>query len=131
MRDSRRDIGINLTNGSLPADLLNAATSIEEVTGQPADPERILTELIKALADRYEALQSAGGREHTIREWCAHSTYAFGRQVRVSFDSESFVGVTRGLERDGALRVETAGGKLRLVRAGDVTALRACGSENE
>ena len=124
-------IGINLTNGWLPADLLNAATSIEEVTGQPADPERILTELIKALADRYEALQSAGGREHTIREWCAHSTYAFGRQVRVSFDSESFVGVTRGLERDGALRVETAGGKLRLVRAGDVTALRACGSENE
>ena len=124
-------IGINLTNGSLPADLLNAATSVEEVTGQPADPERILTELIKALADRYEALRTAGGREHTIREWCAHSTYAFDRQVRVSFDSESFVGVTRGLERDGALRVETAGGELRLVRAGDVTALRACGSENE
>jgi len=124
-------IGINRTNASLPADLLNAATSIEEVTGQPADPERILTELIKALADRYEALRTAGGREHTIREWCAHSTYAFDRQVRVSFDSESFVGVTRGLERDGALRVETAGGELRLVRAGDVTALRACGSENE
>jgi biotin-(acetyl-CoA carboxylase) ligase len=47
--------------------------------------------------------------------------------VRVSFDSESFVGVTRGLDGDGALRVETADGKLRLVRAGDVTALRAYG----
>jgi len=124
-------IGINLTHESLPPDVLTTATSVKEVTGQSADRERILTELIKAISDRYEALQSAGGREHTVREWCAHSTYAFDRQVRVSFDSESFVGVTRGLEQDGALRVETAGGKLRLVRAGDVTALRACGNEDE
>jgi BirA family transcriptional regulator, biotin operon repressor / biotin---[acetyl-CoA-carboxylase] ligase len=123
-------IGINLTNGSLPVDLLRTATSIEEVTGQRSDPEKILTELIKAIAERYETLQTADGREHTIREWCAHSTYAFDRRVRVSFDSESFVGVTRGLDGDGALRVETADGKLRLVRAGDVTALRAYRDQN-
>ncbi len=123
-------IGINLTNGSLPVDLLRTATSIEEVTGQRSDPEKILTELIKAIAERYETLQTADGREHTIREWCAHSTYAFDRRVRVSCDSESFVGVTRGLDGDGALRVETADGKLRLVRAGDVTALRAYRDQN-
>ena len=117
-------IGINLTNGSLPADLRRTATSIEDATNQNVEPERILTDLVNALAERYETLQTAGGREHTIREWCAHSTYAFDRQVRVSFNSESFVGVTRGLDGDGALRVETADGKLRLVRAGEVTALR-------
>jgi BirA family biotin operon repressor/biotin-[acetyl-CoA-carboxylase] ligase len=120
-------IGINLTNESLPVDLITFATSIEQITGRPPDTATLLTELLKALAERYEALQTPGGREHTIREWCAHSTYAFGRRVRVSFDSESFVGVTRGLDGDGALRVETADGKLRLVRAGDVTALRAYG----
>ena len=65
------------------------------------------------------------GAEHTIREWCANSSYAFGRQVRVLLGEESVVGVTRGLERDGALRIETADGKLRIVRAGDVTALRS------
>lgn len=123
-------IGINLTIGSLTPELLRTATSIEAVTGQPADPEKILTQLLKALAERYEALQNPGGCEHTIREWCAHSTYAFDRQVRVSFDSESFIGITRGLGGDGALRVETAEGQLRLVRAGDVTALRAYGGEN-
>jgi BirA family biotin operon repressor/biotin-[acetyl-CoA-carboxylase] ligase len=122
-------IGINLTDGSLRADLIKLATSIEQLTGRPPDPDTVLTELVKALAERYEALQTAGGREHTIREWCAHSTYAFDRQVRVSFDSESFIGVTRGLDGDGALRVETSDGKLRLVRAGDVTALRAYGGE--
>ena len=122
-------IGINLTNDSLPAEVLTTATSIEDVTGQSVDQETVLTELIKAITERYEALQTAGGREHTIREWCAHSTYAFDRQVRVSFNSDSFVGITRGLDGDGALRVETADGKLRVVRAGDVTALRAYGDE--
>jgi len=123
-------IGINLTNESLRADLINLATSLEQITGRPPDPETVLTELLKAVVERYQALQTAGGREHTIREWCAHSTYAFDRRVRVSFDSDSFVGVTRGLDEDGALRVETAEGKLRLVRAGDVTALRAYGDHN-
>jgi hypothetical protein len=33
------------------------------------------------------------------------------------------VGTTRGLERDGALRIETATG-IRIVRAGDVTSVR-------
>jgi BirA family biotin operon repressor/biotin-[acetyl-CoA-carboxylase] ligase len=120
-------IGINLSDESLPVDLRKFATSIEQITGQLPDTDTLLIELLKALAERYEAMQTSGGREHTIREWCAHSTYAFDRQVRVSFDSESFVGITRGLDGDGALRVETADGTLRLVRAGDVTALRAYG----
>lgn len=124
-------IGINLTDESLRADLRALAISLEQVTGVRPNSETVLTQLLKALAERYEALQTPGGREHTIREWCAHSTYAFDRQVRVSFDSESFIGVTRGLDEDGALRVETAEGKLRLVRAGDVTALRAYGDETE
>ncbi|PYS38096.1 MAG: hypothetical protein DMF71_17355, partial [Acidobacteria bacterium] len=38
---------------------------------------------------------------------------------------ETFEGTTRGLESDGALRVETSAGKIRIVRAGDVTAVRA------
>jgi BirA family biotin operon repressor/biotin-[acetyl-CoA-carboxylase] ligase len=122
-------IGINLTKGSFPDNLQGTATSIEDATNKNVDRETILTELVAALTERYETLQTAGGREHTIREWCAHSTYAFDRQVRVSFNSESFVGVTRGLDGDGALRVETADGKLRLVRAGDVTALRPYSDE--
>jgi BirA family biotin operon repressor/biotin-[acetyl-CoA-carboxylase] ligase len=117
-------IGINLKANSLPATVSDLATSVESVTRQQPESERVLAELIKAIGERYELLQTPRGDEHTIREWCANSSYAIGRQVRVVLGNDSFEGTTRGLESDGALRVETAGGKMKLVRAGDVTALR-------
>jgi BirA family biotin operon repressor/biotin-[acetyl-CoA-carboxylase] ligase len=116
-------IGINLSAEGLAAITVEAG-SVESLTGRKPDGERILAELLQAIGERYEFLHNTDGREHTILEWCAHSSYAIGRRVRVSFNDETFEGTTRGLESDGALRVETAGGKLRVVRAGDVTALR-------
>ena len=117
-------IGINLTSEALPKDLRSTATSIEEITNGKPDAEEVLIELLKAIAERYDVLQSAGGCEHTLREWCANSSFAFDRQVRVSLGGDTFIGNTRGLERDGGLRVESADGKIKIVRAGDVTALR-------
>jgi BirA family transcriptional regulator, biotin operon repressor / biotin---[acetyl-CoA-carboxylase] ligase len=116
-------VGINLTSEILP--LVPAeATSIESETGVRPKAEQVLDELLKSFAEKYELLNNDPGREHILREWCAHSSYAMGRQVRVSLGEESFEGTTRGLESDGALRVETSDGKTRIVRAGDVTALR-------
>ena len=118
-------IGINLKADSLSATVSDLATSVEAATGAKPDSTRVLTELLKALGERYELLHSPLGAEHTIREWCANSSYAIGRQVRVALQHDTFEGTTRGLESDGALRVETTGGKMRIVRAGDVSALRA------
>ena len=118
-------IGINLKADSLPPTVNDLATSVEAVAGVKPDSVGVLAELLKAIGERYDLLQSAQGSEHTIREWCANSSYAFDRQVRVALENDTFEGTTRGLEADGALRVETAGGKMRIVRAGDVTALRA------
>ena len=118
-------IGINLKEESLPVELGAQAISLETATGSDVDCNLLLNGLIKTLGQRYDSLQTDGGAEHTIREWCANSSYAFGRRVRVSLNDEAFEGTTRGLEGDGALRVETGDGKLRIVRAGDVTALRA------
>jgi BirA family biotin operon repressor/biotin-[acetyl-CoA-carboxylase] ligase len=117
-------IGINLTIEAVPPKLSTTATSVESIMGVRPDSEVVLTELLKAFAERYECLQSEAGREHTIREWCAKSSYAFDRQVRVSLETDSFDGVTRGLASDGALRVELSTGEIKVVRAGDVTALR-------
>lgn len=118
-------IGINLKKESVPPELKVPATSIESVTGAAPDQNLLLKELLQVLGERYHLLQSEGGAEHTIREWCAASSYAFGRRVRVTMNGEAFEGTTRGLESDGALRVEKAEAKIRIVRAGDVTALRA------
>lgn len=120
-------IGINLRQDSLPVNLSGQATSIEELTAERPDAERLLAELIEMIGTRYHALHDDGGFERTIRDWCAKSSYASGREVRVSLNHDSFVGVTRGLESDGALRVETGDGQIRRVRAGDVTALRPLG----
>lgn len=117
-------IGINLNADSLPAMVSDLATSVEAAIGNRSDPERVLEELVKAVGERYELLQSPSGGEHTIREWCANSSYAMDRRVRISTAVDAFQGTTRGLESDGALRVETDDGKIRIVRAGDVTALR-------
>ena len=117
-------IGINLNDESFPPELELLATSLQAVTGNEVDRDLLTDSLLDAFGEQYEILQSGDG-ESTIREWCQHSSYGFGRQVRVSLAAENFTGVTRGLESDGALRVETAGGKIRAVRAGDVTALRA------
>src|SRR5437667_100834 len=89
------------------------------------DGQFLLQKLVDSIGERYDLLQSLDGGEHTIREWCASSSYAFDRRVRVSGINDTFEGVTRGLESDGALRVETPDGRVRIVRAGDVTALRA------
>ena len=122
-------IGINLAADSLPAELLAAATSVEEAIGRAPDLELVLQELVKAIAERYDFLYGPQGAEHTIREWCAGSSYAFDRRVGVTLLHDRFEGITRGLESDGALRVETNEGKIRIVRAGDVTALRGMKDE--
>jgi len=117
-------IGINLSSEIVP--LVPAeATSVESVTGRRPDSELVLHGLLKSIAERYDLLHSAAGCEHIIREWCAHSSYAMGRRVRVTLSDEAFEGTTRGLESDGALRVETAEGRMKIVRAGDVTAVRS------
>jgi BirA family transcriptional regulator, biotin operon repressor / biotin---[acetyl-CoA-carboxylase] ligase len=122
-------VGINLKSDALTGELRDAATSVMEATGHEPDQELILRALLKAVSERYELLHGAGGGEHTIREWCAKSSYAFDRQVRVTMDGSSFTGVTRGLESDGALRVETYDRRIRIVRAGELTALRVTSNE--
>ena len=118
-------IGINLKKESVPPELVAQAISIESATDATPDSEPLLDALLKAFGERYDLLHSNDGSEHTIREWCANSSYAFDRRVRVSLPDETFEGTTRGLESDGALRVETDDGRLRLVRAGDVTSVRS------
>jgi BirA family biotin operon repressor/biotin-[acetyl-CoA-carboxylase] ligase len=118
-------IGINLTRDAYPPDIRAHATSVEQETGAAHDRETILAALVRALARRYEQLHAHAGTAAIVSDWAAASSYASGRRVRVTLADETFDGTTRGLEPDGALRVETGAGGIRIVRAGDVTALRS------
>lgn len=118
-------IGINLMKDAFPPELQASATSIEELMGRRADGEVLLRALVRGLERRYDQWQSANGVDEIVREWMATSSYAAGKTVRVSLDGKIIEGTTRGLEPDGALRVETFDGKMMTVRAGDVLAVRA------
>jgi BirA family biotin operon repressor/biotin-[acetyl-CoA-carboxylase] ligase len=121
-------IGINLAAGSFPPEVQATATSVEESTGRLPDPQVVLESLIKALGQRYSLLLSENGAESTLTDWCLASSFANGKRVRIDNGRDIVEGVTRGLELDGALRIETDSGEIRAVRAGDVTAVRESAS---
>ncbi|HZB47094.1 MAG TPA: biotin--[acetyl-CoA-carboxylase] ligase [Pyrinomonadaceae bacterium] len=117
-------IGVNLDERAFPPELRESATSVAAETGSAPDAEEVLRALTRTLAHRYAELQHHDGAATTLRAWASHSSFAEGKRVRVALAAETFEGHTRGLEPDGALRVETDAGDIRIVRAGDVTAVR-------
>ena len=117
-------IGINFTKGSFPAELDEVATCVES-RGQPGpDREVVLEALVRALESRYDQLHQSGGTEELLRDWSARSSFSNGKLIRITENGEPLTGITQGLESDGALRIKTDSGEIRIVRAGDVTALR-------
>ena len=118
-------VGINLSPRAFPPDLKDRATSIEGETGATTDAERVLRALVAQLQTRYAELHAPDGQTEIVNAWSTRSSYATGKRVRVQTSNETFDGTTRGLEPDGALRVETPAGEIKTVRAGDVHALRA------
>jgi BirA family biotin operon repressor/biotin-[acetyl-CoA-carboxylase] ligase len=122
-------IGINLNDGAFPPELRAVATSVSALTGKMPDAETLVQSLTGALDGRYQILMAANGAEEIIKAWSLHSSYAQGRRVRATLATETFIGWTRGLEPDGALRVETEQGEIKIIRAGDVTSLRVTGDK--
>ena len=118
-------IGINLTAEAYPENLSRYATSVAEQTGSSADREVLMASLQSSLSRWYQSLQKENGDTTVLREWISRSPYADGKLVDVVNGEEVFRGITRGIEVDGALRVETANDQIRVVRAGDVVSVRA------
>jgi BirA family biotin operon repressor/biotin-[acetyl-CoA-carboxylase] ligase len=118
-------IGVNIKKNSYPVELESVATSVERETGQVVEPDDLLEPLLGAFVKQYQTLQQAAGNEHIVREVSARSSYASNKRIRVNDADGGLVGTTRGLERDGSLRVETDDGNVKTIRAGDVTVVRA------
>lgn len=117
-------IGINLKSSNFPPEIAETATSVEAETGETPTVESLLQKLTFFLSEYCGLLYGANGAEKIRAEWIARSTYAFGKRVRVVLENETIYGTTRGIEENGALRVETETGEIRVVHAGEVEQLR-------
>jgi BirA family biotin operon repressor/biotin-[acetyl-CoA-carboxylase] ligase len=69
-------------------------------------------------------LLGENGMTAIIREWQRRSSYFIGKKVKVIIGNETIVGITDGLEDNGALRVRTADGLTKIVQSGAVEKLR-------
>ena len=117
-------IGINLQSANFPPELRKIATSIAEEIKQPPNLENLLENLTNKFSSYYQVLQGENGAAEIRQEWTRRSTYAFGREVKVILENETMFGTTRGIEQNGALRVETENGEIKVIHAAEVTKLR-------
>jgi BirA family biotin operon repressor/biotin-[acetyl-CoA-carboxylase] ligase len=118
-------IGINLTQGAFPGELADVATSVSQASGREPEREAILAALLRALSRWYSLLHEPGGREKIVAAWSNRSSYATGKLVQVTNGDEAWRGITCGVEPDGALRLKTDSGEVKVVRAGDVYSVRS------
>ena len=112
-------IGINILNRELPL----TATSIDAETGDGPDRDAIVEAVANEIGELYERFNRDPSL--MINEWRQRSSFFEGKAVTVRTGTETFSGTTYGLEDNGALRVRTADGAIRLIHAGDVERLRA------
>lgn len=119
-------IGINIRSSNFPVEIADIATSIEQedVSVPPAVEGVIFDLLAKYLTYFYDILNGENGPNHIREEWRRRSTYFSGKNVRVVFGNETVTGTTDGLEENGALRVRTMDGDIKIIQAGDVENLR-------
>lgn len=117
-------VGINLKPSNFPPELAQTATSVEAETNRTPDANALLQTLTGRFTEYYLILNGENGAEKIRREWARRSSYFAGKSVKVKLENETITGTTRGLEENGALRVETPSGEIKIIQAGDVEILR-------
>ena len=117
-------MGLNVNWDKPPPGLEDIAIAASEVTGHPVDREALLQRFLDRLAEHYSALVEPGGWRGTLLNYRRLSS-TLGKDVRVELPNEAFTGRAVEVTGEGHLLVETAGGEVRRVPAGDVVHLRS------
>jgi BirA family biotin operon repressor/biotin-[acetyl-CoA-carboxylase] ligase len=112
-------IGLNVNHLRLPEELAPIATSLRIASGQAQSRLELLVKLLRQL-DRHYNDFLARGATPILNRFAEVSSYARGKRVRISTESETYEGTTAGLEPNGLLRVARDDGRTEIVLSGDV-----------
>jgi len=118
-------IGINLGSGNFPPEVAEIATSVEAETQRSVSPDEMAVAVCGRLRGLYNEFVESADTAFVIDKWRDRSSYFTGKDVRVSIDGTDVTGTTDGLEDNGALRVRTADGSIKIIHAGDVEHIRS------
>ena len=111
-------INVNIPLQSFPEDLQDKAGSMSQLLGHEVDRVAFLQRVLQHMEALYiDVLKN--GFAGLLDQWRQHSI-TLGQEINVLGLQETFAGVAKDIDADGALLVETPGG-LRRVLAGDVS----------
>lgn len=116
-------IGVNLNapQTAFPSELRDAAASLRVLTGQPIDRAAFTLCLLAHLEKSY-AVWVEDGFSEVAAAWEGFAAPLLGRPMTVTASGGTATGIARGLDRDGALLLETEPGwPPRRIVAGDVS----------
>lgn len=113
-------IGMNVNQTKMPATLQGIATSLRMETGTPHSRAELLIHILRQFHTYYDQFL-ADGAPPILRRFAEVSSYFQGKRVQITANSETFTGVTAGLDPSGVLRVARNDGRgIEAVYSGDV-----------
>ena len=108
LKDTVAGIGINLNQVEFP-DWIPNPISLKVIMGNNYVIENELPLLVQAIFDRYDNIGAAVETDYLHRLYLKDTTHIYTDTA----SGQSFEGTIRGVEKDGRLAVETAGGTVR------------------
>jgi BirA family biotin operon repressor/biotin-[acetyl-CoA-carboxylase] ligase len=114
-------VNINFPHALMPEEIRGRATSLMECTGQTVSREAFLGRLIQHLDRCYGILKETGFHQIAPR-WESYFNLR-GQRVRAEMNDQTLVGIAQGIDKDGALLVESEHGQVHRIVAGDVIPL--------
>ena len=116
-------IGLDVNHAKMPPELAGIATSLRMATGKTYSRMKILARLLRYLETYYNRFL-AEGPQPILARFAEVSTFAKGKHVRIVTVTETYTGITDGLEPNGLLRVRRDNGVVTTVISGDVSEAR-------
>lgn len=112
-------VNVNQRSSDFPSDLADRATSVRMERGETFDRAPILAAILEGFERRY-ARMLRQGPEHLLGEWSGLSAVSPGARVMVEGPGGRSEGLVRGVDEEGALLLEGAGGVPLRVPFGEI-----------
>ncbi len=113
-------IGINVADREFPEDIRDMAASLESFCAPPVSRVKLIAAILKAWENLYSRFLLTADLSY-LRADYQRRLVNVGKDVKVLSDSGDYMGISRGITRNGELIVEEYDGKEHKVTSGEVS----------